>query len=132
MSIAMAALSLTTVEVAIAESRRESSVGNFPDALRVLTAIDETSSSVQALRGEIFRLRIVLGDHKAITLPSTITPPIAQQGNELYNELLFIQIELSRVSTSGELAQSLQSATSLFQKYKNLLESKNLDSGVVS
>ncbi|KAF4627856.1 hypothetical protein G7Y89_g10298 [Cudoniella acicularis] len=123
----MAASSSMAAGAAIAESRRESSVENFPDALRILTVIHETSSSVRA---EIFRIRIILGDHKPIAFTSTVTPPVAQ-GDEPYNELLFIQTELSRVSANGELAQSLQSATSLFQKYKNVLDPGQSDSVVI-
>jgi hypothetical protein len=128
----MAASSLIGAEAATAESRRESSVGNFPDALRILTTLDATSSSAHAVRGELLRICIILGDHKQIAVTSTVNPLVTQQGHELYNDLFTIQIGLSRISTDGELAQSLQSATSLFQKHKNMLESENSDGVVVS
>jgi hypothetical protein len=128
----MAASSLTAVEVGIAKSRRESSVGNYTDALHTLTAIKEKSNSVNAVHGEIIRIHIILGDHETIALSPMVAPAVTKQRIDPYDELLFIQIELSRVSTSGELTHSLQSATSLFQKYRNVLDSEGSHEGVVS
>lgn len=127
MSVGMAAFSSMEAEDVIGESRRESSVGNFPDALHILTAADEASSSLPAIRAEMGRICIILGDHQRALLASTVNPGITQRGNGMYNDLLFIQCQLSRISTDGELGQSLRLATSLFQKWKQILESESSD-----
>lgn len=128
----MADLSLATVEEVMVESRHESSVGNFPDALQILSAIDGPSSSTYAVRTEICRLRIILGDHKSIALSGPPTIPIDRQESETFNDLLDIQLRLSRISTCGDIAQSLQPAKSLFEKYGQDMVSEELQSSVVS
>ncbi|KAL5314476.1 hypothetical protein ACEPPN_017116 [Leptodophora sp. 'Broadleaf-Isolate-01'] len=127
----MATLTLAAVEEVIADSRRESSVGNFPEALLTLRALDGASSSAYLVRKEVCRLRIILGDHKSITLTPSATLPIDQQESETYNDLLCIQLHLSRISGGGDIAQSLQSAKSLFQRYEKDVTSEELESTVL-
>lgn len=122
--------SLTRVEAALATSRRESSAGNFTTALELLTVVPENATSTQETLCEIFRLRLILGDHRSISLTSVSTT--ATEHIEQYDELLSVQVALSRVSTAGELSESLEIATPLFCKYKNSLESEDTDYVIVS
>lgn len=132
MSSDIATFFSTEAEDIIRGSRRESSVGEFPRALRILIAADEATSSVPTIRAEICRICIILGDHQKVLLASTVTPCITQRDNGIHDDLLFIQCALSRISTDGELGQSLQLATLLFQKHGHVLETESSDDSGVS
>ena len=122
---------MTVVEAALAASRRESSAGNFTTALELLTVVPENATSAQELLCEIFRLRLILGDHRSINLTSVSTTA-TERAPEKYDELLSVQVALSRVSTAGELSESLEIAAPLFHKYKSSLESEDTDCVIVS
>ena|SRR2546423_4845430 len=130
----MPAAILNVVQAAIAESRRQSSIGKFDVALNTLAKVrsDEPCHGAEyALRTEISRIHLILGDHKSLSL-STHTTDSREQGSDPYQELMFIQTELNRISTSLELAGPLQSAASLFQKYLPVLDSEHGNECVVS
>ena len=130
----MAAAISNAVQAAITESRHQSSISKFGDALNSLAKVrsDEPCHGVEhALQAEISRIYLILGDHKSLSL-STHTTGSPEQGSDPYQELRFIQSELNRVSTSLELAGPLQSAVLLFQKYRPVLDSEHRNECVVS
>ena len=130
----MAAALSSVVQAAISESRHQSSIDKFDDALNCLAKVrsDESCHDAEhALEAEISRIHLILGDHKSLSL-STHTTGSPEQGSDPYQELRFIQSELNCVSTSLELAGPLQSAASLFQKYRPVLDSEHRDECVVS
>jgi hypothetical protein len=130
----MAAAISNAVQAAITESRHQSSIGKFGDALNSLARVrsDEPCHGAEhALQAEISRIHLILGDHKSLSL-SAHTTGSPEQGSDPYQELRFIQGELNRVSTSLELAGPLQSAASLFQKYRPILDSEHRNECVVS
>ena len=130
----MAAAISNVVQAAITESRYQSSIGKFDDALNSLAKVrsdEPCHGSEHALQAEISRIHLILGDHKLPPL-STHATGSPEQGSDPYQELRFIQSELNRVSTSLELAGPLQSAASLFQKYRPLLDSERRNECIVS
>jgi len=130
----MAAAISNVVRAAIAESRRQSSVGKFDSALKTLAKARSDGlchGAEYALQTEISRIHLILGDHKSLSL-STHTTDSCEQGSDPYQELMLIQSELNRISISLELAGPLQSAASLFQKYLPVLDSEHGNECVVS
>jgi hypothetical protein len=130
----MAAAISNFARAAITESRSQSSVGKFRDALNTLAKAHSDypcRGAKYALQTEISRIHLILGDHKSISL-SAHTADSPGQKNDPYQELASIQSELNRISTSLELAGPLQSAALLFQKYLPVLDSEHGNECVVS
>jgi hypothetical protein len=132
--LAMAATISSTVQVAINESRYQSSSGKFEDALNTLNTTRRDIGSndpVYPVQTEINRIHLILGDHVSPPLSTSTIESLEQAGNK-YQELNWIQCELNSISTSLELARPVQSAVSLFQDYMPVLDSEHEDDCVVS
>lgn len=130
----MAAAISNVVLAAITESRRESNVNKFDDALNILAKAcsDEPCDGDEcALQTEISRIHLILGDHKSVAL-LTDTTDSPEQMSDPHQELRSVQSEFNRVSTSLELAGPLQCAALLFQKYLPLLYLEHGNECVVS
>lgn len=114
------------IEPAIAQSRLQSQVGNFTDALDILVkarSLDHAEDMDSQFQAEINRISLIRGHHKSLP----VFPQNIQPGRDTCTDLMSIQTALSLVSSNLDLTHSLESASSLFKLYKPALEVKQDD-----